>query len=106
MRDSYWLVGAGLLCVALAFAFWPAASYRQSPSPPGQYPLENRRPQWSATESTGLYRPRGSGYQDALMRTGFMDAKMSCGGDRFNKICTLPTVRYISPYEPTILMRG
>lgn len=90
MRTSYWLV-AGALAIAVAvIAFWPAASYKQDPSPPGQYPLDARRPNWEATLSVGRYRPISNRDQDTLTGTGFRDVKMRTGGDR--KTCTLPSV--------------
>lgn len=89
MRTSYWLVAGALVAAVVVIAFWPS-TYRQSPSPPGQYPLDARRPEWEATQSVGLYRPVSSRDQDVLAPTGFRDAKMRSGGNR--KACTLPTV--------------
>ena len=89
MRTSYWLVAGALVAAVVVIAFWPS-TYRQSPSPPGQYPLDERRPEWEATQSVGLYRPRDAAGQDTLAPTGFRDAKMRSGGNR--KACVLPTV--------------
>ena len=88
MRASYWLVAGILIAAVAVIAFWPV-DFRQNPSPPGQYPLNSWRPQWTATPSIGRYRPVSSRDQDALTASGYRDAKMR-SSDR--KICTLPSV--------------
>ena len=90
MRASYWLITGALIVGVAVIAFWPTAVYRQSPSPPGQYPLDTWRPEWVATPSIGRYRPVSSRDQDLIGPTGYRDAKMRSGGNR--KMCVLPTV--------------
>ena len=106
MRTSYWLIAGALIAVSLAFAFWPSHTYRQKPSPPGQYPLDASRPEWTAIQSLGLYRPRGRSGQDTLAPSWTQDAKQSCGGDRVTKPCTLPTVPLGPQYTPTLLLQA
>jgi len=98
MRTSYWLIAGALVAAVAIFAFWPVALYRQSASPPGQYPLDTRRPELNAIQSVGLYRPRAMAGQDTLVPSEYKDAKMLCGGDR--KSCTLPTV----PLGPQLVL--
>ena len=90
MRTSHWLVAGALVAAVAVIAFWPPSTYPQMPSPPGQYPLDARRPEWEATQSVGLYRPLTPTGQDTLAPSMYRDAKMRSGGNR--KICTLPTV--------------
>ena len=102
MRLSYWLILGAALAVAVVLTMWsPAVS--GTLVPPGQYPLNKARPSWSSIQSVGQYRPRGHGDQDALAPSASVDAKMSCGGDRVHKRCTLPTVPLGPQYEPTLL---
>ena len=106
MRSSYWLVIGAIVAAALAIAYWPSGSHHVSRAPPGQYPLHETRPEWSATQSVGLYRPRGSDkFQDSLAPSSFMDAKMACGFGRVHgeEVCTRPTVPLGPQYEPHLL---
>ena len=108
MRSSYWLVIGAIIAATLAIAFWPNPHHAATAAAPGQYPLNKSRPQWSAIQSLGLYRPRGSGLQDALPSgSGQMDAKQSCGTNRVlgrgRDACTLPTVPLGPQYTPTLL---
>ena len=100
MRASYWLIAGVLIAVAAVFVFWPSSVYRQS-VPPGQYPLDAWRPEWTATKSVGLYRPRSAAGQDTLAPSGYRDAKMQI----ISKSCTLPivAVRAHVPVRPTHL---
>jgi hypothetical protein len=108
MRSTYWLLVGALVAATVAVALWPSSMQRAAASVPGQYPIDARRPQWSATPSVGKYRPRVKGLQDAIAPTGFVDAKTSCGSvrtlGRGRDPCTLPTVPLGPQYTPTILM--
>jgi len=99
MRISYWLVIITLIAAA-TFVFWPSR-HSVTSSVPGQYPLDKKRPHWHATQSVGLYRPRGSVGQDVLRPSDHIDAKMSCST---SNLCTRPTVPLGPQYEPTILL--
>ena len=100
MRAAHWIVVGLLVIAAVMMTHWftRRASWSQEAAVPGQYPLNHRRPEWPATESVGLYRPRsGQWPQDALKRSGHRDAKQLCGDSRF---CDRPSV---SEYRPTLL---
>jgi len=103
MRSSYWLILSAVVAAVIALTLWPIGSSQGAQTPPGQYPLNKARPSWSSIHSIGLYRPRGHGDQDALDPSAGVDAKMSCGGDRVHKLCTLPTVPLGPQYEPALL---
>ena len=98
-----WLILGAIIAAAVALMLWSSGSVSGIQVPPGQYPLNKARPSWSSSQSIGLYRPRGHGDQDSLAPSAFVDAKMSCGGDRVHKHCTLPTVPLGPQYEPTLL---
>ena len=108
MRSSYWLLIGALVAATVAIAVWPSSSSSSQYAVPGQYPIDARRPQWSATPSVGKYRPRVKGLQDAIAPSRFVDAKTSCGSVRVlgrgRDACTLPTVPLGPQYTPTILM--
>ena len=103
MRSSYWIILGVIIAAVIALTLWSSGSVLGAQVPPGQYPLNKARPSWSSIQSVGLYRPRGQGDQDALAPAAGIDAKMSCGGDRVHKLCTLPTVPLGPQYEPTLL---
>lgn len=97
MRSSYWLVIAALIVGASIIAFWPTTEHIGA-AVPGQYPLDKKRFNWPSMNSTGHYRPIGMGSDTVAFSTG--DDKFVCGT---SKTCRLPTVPYVTPYEPTLL---
>lgn len=105
MRSAVWILGGLMIMAVIALQMWSSTHSMYSPVPPGQYPLDENRPEWSSTPAVGRYRPRKSAGQDTLAATGFMDAKRSCGDGRVRgrEICTLPTVPVGEIYEPTLL---
>lgn len=100
MRPAYWIVG-GLLLLAIALVtMMPAVVPSFDPSPPGQYPLNQRRPQWPSIQSIGLYRPQGDLGSDRIVSHEPADAKLRCGTESG---CALPTVSDKPQYSPSLL---
>ena len=99
MRPAYWIVG-GLLILAIALVtMMPSVVPSFDSSPPGQYPLDQSRPQWTATPSVGLYRPQGDLGSDRI-HDKTADAKFLCSSVG---VCSLPTVSDKPQYSPSLL---
>jgi len=58
MRQSIWMIVAFLLVGAALLTYWPQAQAWQTPVPPGQYPLNQRRPQWPLEKRSAPYHPK------------------------------------------------
>lgn len=100
MRPAYWIVG-GLLVLAVALiTVWPSVAPPVSFDQPGQYPLNQRRPEWPSIQSLGLYRPQGDLGSDRIVNHDPADAKFRCGTE---KGCALPTVSGNPQYSPSLL---
>jgi len=67
----------GLAAIAV-YMFANARSSGQKPSPPGQYPLEEPRPQWPVKEATKGYAPTKSMGSDVVVSTEPKPAKAVC----------------------------
>jgi len=64
-----------LIAIVLAIAiFWPAA-LRTMSVPPGQYPIDRKRPSWPSKEIVRPYRPIDSEEPPSFVQ----DAKVRCG---------------------------
>ena len=64
-----------LIAIVLAVAiFWPAALMMPSGVPPGQYPINRKRPSWPSTEVVRPYRPMNSEEPPSFVH----DAKVRC----------------------------
>lgn len=102
MRPAYWIVG-GLLVLAVALVtltMGPSVTPSFVSSPPGQYPLNQGRPQWPSIQSLGLYRPQGDLGSDRVVTHDPADAKFRCG---VQPGCALPTVSGSPQYSPSLL---
>ena len=102
MRPVYWIVG-GLLILAVALVtvtMRPSVTPSFESSPPGQYPLNQERPEWPLIQSLGLYRPQGDLGSDHIVTHDPADAKFRCG---VQPGCALPTVSGSPQYSPSLL---
>lgn len=100
MRPVYWIVG-GLLVLAVALVtVFPSVTPSFISSPPGQYPLNQGRPEWPSIQSLGLYRPQGDLGSDRIVNHDPADAKFRCG---VQPGCALPTVSGSPQYSPSLL---
>ena len=96
----YWIVG-GLLVLAVALVtVFPSVTPSFISSPPGQYPLNQGRPEWPSIQSLGLYRPQGDLGSDRIVNHDPADAKFRCG---VQPGCALPTVSDSPQYSPSLL---
>jgi len=73
MRLIWVLLFVVVVCFVVSL-LWPALIARAS-VPSGQYPLNDSRPLWPATQVLGLYRPMAPESPPPFLR----DAKFQCG---------------------------
>lgn len=85
MKPSTWIVGGLLLLAVVAFTLWRSPSW--SVTPPGQYPLDEKRPQWPATRTAHPYKPATDMGSDAPPLS-VTDVKFTCG---VSDVCVHPT---------------
>jgi hypothetical protein len=80
MRAAVVLIIVFLLIGAAAITFWPSSSAPDTPSVPGQYPLNGWRFQWPVTLRTKAYRPAATLGSDGVpIRTVRPSRKELCG---------------------------
>lgn len=68
MRATAWIVIAVLFVAAAVLTWWTSTppAFASEPTPPGQYPLDARRPEWPATERVRPYSPAAGMGSDAI----------------------------------------
>jgi hypothetical protein len=72
MRLIWFILLAVVVCFVMSM-YWP--TLLGTTVPPGQYPLDVKRPSWPATQSVGLYRPMDDDGPPGFAK----DAKVRCG---------------------------
>jgi hypothetical protein len=80
MPANFWTIASLLLAGAIAITLWVSLRmYQMTPTPPGQYPLSEIRPEYVPHEIEQPYRPVGGviGSDDFVSRDG-PDTKATC----------------------------
>ena len=80
MSANFWTIASLLIAGAIAITFWVTYRlYLQSPTPPGQYPLSEIRPEYIPTEAEQPYRPiRDIIGSDDFVSSDGPDTKAKC----------------------------
>ena len=69
-----WIAIGIILALALTLVNMFSSGHVYDATPPGQYPLDKRRPQWTSVQSVGRYRPMA----DDNSVPWAVDAKVRC----------------------------
>jgi hypothetical protein len=77
MRSATIAIAGFLVLGVVVLALWPDAVTPFDPSPPGQYPLGEPRPEWPASQRVRAYQPAADTGTNAVRFTE-IDTKTVC----------------------------
>jgi hypothetical protein len=77
-RPAVITVIAFLILGVVFFLVWPGVRQLFSPVPPGQYPLDTARPEWTAAERVRPYQPGPSMGSDVPTSANVTGPKVAC----------------------------